>query len=48
MTDFSDATIRPLWARIWRIRLAQWAMLACRAFADLAEWIMPEDLRRKL
>ncbi len=48
MTDLSNATIRQLWVRIWRIRLARWAMRASRAFADLAEWIMPEDLRRLL
>ncbi len=48
MTDLSNATIRQLWARIWRIRLARWAMWACHAFADLAEWLMPEDLRTRL
>ena len=48
MTDLSQATIPQLWIRIQRIRLARWAMRSCRAFADLAEWIMPEDLRRKL
>ena len=48
MTDMSNATIRQLWVRIWRIRLARWAMWACRAFADLAEWITPEDLRTRL
>ncbi|KAF0126679.1 MAG: ABC-type transport system involved in lipoprotein release permease component [Xanthobacteraceae bacterium] len=48
VTDLSNATIRQLWVRIWRIRLARWAMRACRAFADLAEWLMPEDLRTRL
>jgi hypothetical protein len=48
MTDLSHATIRQLWLRVWRIRLARWATRAARAFADLAEWIMPEDLRRRL
>ena len=45
MTDLSQATIPQLVVRIGRIRLARWAMRACRAFADLAEWLMPEDLR---
>ncbi len=48
MTDMSNATIRQLWVRMWRIRLARWAMWTCRAFADLAEWLMPEDLRHRL
>lgn len=32
--------------RIWRIRLGRWAMRASRALRDLAEWLLPEDLRR--
>jgi hypothetical protein len=48
MTDLSHATAPQLWLRIWRIRLAIWATRAARAFADLAEWIMPDDLKRGL
>ena len=48
MTDMSNAIIPQLWLRVWRIRLACWATRAARAFADLAEWLMPEDLRRGL
>jgi hypothetical protein len=44
----APATIARLWARIWRIRLAFFAMRASSRFADLAEWLMPEDLRSKL
>ncbi len=34
MTAPANATIRQLWARIWRIRLARWAMRASRAPND--------------
>ena len=37
MTDLSHATIRQLWLRVWRIRLARWALFVCRNAADLAE-----------
>jgi len=46
MTAPANATIYQLLARIWRMRLARWAMRASRAFDDLAEWILPADLRR--
>jgi hypothetical protein len=36
-----------LWARIVRIQLARWAMRASQIFDDLAEWILPTDLRRQ-
>lgn len=42
----ANATILALWARIWRIRLARLAMRASRALSNLAEWLLPEDLRR--
>jgi hypothetical protein len=48
MTDLSHATIRQLWLRIWRIRLARWALFVCRNAADFSEWVMPDDLRRRL
>ena len=37
-----------LWLRLWRIRLARWALFVCRTAADFSEWIMPEDLKRRL
>lgn len=43
----ANATIRELFARIWRIRLARWALSASRFFADIAEWLLPEDLKRR-
>lgn len=48
MTAPANATIRSLWARVWRIRLGRYAMRASRALADLAERLLPEDLRRSL
>ncbi|MGJ0535585.1 hypothetical protein [Methylocystis sp.] len=48
MTDMSNATIRQLWVRIWRMRLARWSLRASRRFTDLAEWLTPEDLRTRL
>jgi hypothetical protein len=48
MTYMSNATIPQLWLRIQRMRFARWSLRASRAFADLAEWLMPEDLRTRL
>lgn len=48
MTAPANANVRALFVRIWRIRLARWAMRSSRAFNDLAEWLLPEDLRRDL
>ncbi len=48
MSAPANADIRELWVRMWRLRLAIWATRAARAFADLAEWLMPEDLKRGL
>lgn len=47
MTTPASATIRQLWARISRIRLARWAMRGSRAFDNVAEWLLQADLRRK-
>ncbi len=44
----SNATLPQLWLRVQRLRLARWAFCLSRASRRLAEWIMPEDLRRKL
>ena len=46
MTDLSRATIRQLWLRIQRMRLARWAFRLSRALHDLGELLTPEDLRR--
>ncbi|WP_281024523.1 hypothetical protein [Methylocystis rosea] len=42
------APVSALFVRIWRIRLARWAMRGSRAFDDLAERLLPEDLRHRL
>ncbi|WP_196400381.1 hypothetical protein [Methylocystis sp. H4A] len=44
----APATIPQLFVRVWRMRLARSAMRVSRAFDDLAEWLLPEDLRRGL
>ena len=46
MTAPANATIRTLWTRIWRIRLARYAMKGANALTALAEWLLPEDLKR--
>lgn len=48
MTVPANAAVRELWARMWRIRLACLAMRVAHVFADLAEWLLPEDLKRRL
>jgi hypothetical protein len=48
MSDLSHATVPRLWLRVWRIRLAIWAMRRARRLADFSEWVMPEDLKRGL
>jgi hypothetical protein len=45
MSDLSHATVPRLWLRVWRIRLAIWAMRRARRLADFSEWVMPEDLK---
>jgi hypothetical protein len=42
----SHPCLPALFARVWRIRLARYAMKTSNLFAALAERIMPEDLRR--
>lgn len=42
----TSAANRRLWARIWRIQLALWAMRSARALDALAERLLPEDFRR--
>ncbi|WP_171015166.1 hypothetical protein [Methylocystis sp. B8] len=48
MTAPANANVRALFVRIWRIRLARWAMRSSRPFNDLADWFLPEDLKRRL
>ena len=46
MTSFHHARARPaLFVRLWRLRLARLAMKFSRFFADIAEAVMPADLR---
>ncbi len=42
----ANADARRLFVRMWRLRLALWAMHAARAFDALAERLLPEDFRR--
>ena len=44
-TDASKPYLRALFVRLQRIRLARLAMRISHIFADLAEAIMPTDLR---
>ena len=48
MTAPANATLPALFTRTWRMRLGRYAIRLARAFTDLAEWLMPEDLRRRL
>ncbi len=43
----ANATKLRIFARIWRVGLALWAMRGAQALDDLAEWIMPDDLKRR-
>jgi hypothetical protein len=44
-TDASKPNLRALFVRLQRIRLARLAMRISNLFADLAEVLLPADLR---
>jgi hypothetical protein len=47
MTAPANATKLRIFARIWRVGLALWAMRGAHALDALAERLLPEDLRRE-
>jgi hypothetical protein len=48
MSALSNPATRQLWARIVRVWLALWALRGARALGELAERLLPADLRREL
>jgi hypothetical protein len=48
MSALSNPATRQLWVRIARVSLALFAMRGARALGELAERLLPADLRREL